>query len=243
MGLTLLGQQMPLRDLHLFLVRVAGNFDDLHAVEQRARNGVERVGRHDEHHTAQVDGNFKIVVAEGTILLAVEHFQKCRRGIAAPVAAHLVDLVEHEQRVHRAAAGNGFDNAAGHRADVGLAVAADIRLVAHAAERQPRDLAVHRLGDRQRDRRLADARRADETQNLPLRLGVELAHGDELQNALLDLLQAVVVAVENLARGFHAGALFRLHAPRHLHAGVEIIAQHARLGAAERLLGELVHVL
>ena len=162
-GLTLLGQQVPLRDLHLFLVRVAGDFNNLHAVEQRARNGVERVGRHDEHHAAQIDGNFKIVVAEGVVLLAVEHFEKCARGVAAPVASHLVDLVEHEQRIHRTAAGDSLDDAAGHRADVGLAVAADIRLVTHAAERQPRDLAVHRLGDRQRDRRLADARRADET--------------------------------------------------------------------------------
>ena len=74
MGLTLLGQQVPLRDLHLLLVRVAGDFNDLHAVEQRARNGVERVGRHDEHHAAQIDGNFKIVIAEGVVLLAVEHF-------------------------------------------------------------------------------------------------------------------------------------------------------------------------
>ena len=74
MGLTLLGQQVPLRDLHLLLVRVAGNLNNFHAVEQRARNGVERVGRHDEHHAAQIDGNFKIVVAEGVVLFAVEHF-------------------------------------------------------------------------------------------------------------------------------------------------------------------------
>ena len=51
-----------------------------------------------------------------------------------------------------------------------------------------------------------------------------------------------MVAVKNLARGVYAGPLLRLLAPGHFHAGVEIVAQHTRLGAAERLLGELVHI-
>ena len=51
-----------------------------------------------------------------------------------------------------------------------------------------------------------------------------------------------MVAVKNLARGVYAGALLRLLAPGHFHAGVEIVAQHTRLGAAERLLGELIHI-
>ena len=51
-----------------------------------------------------------------------------------------------------------------------------------------------------------------------------------------------MVAVEDLARGVHARALLRLLAPRHFKAGVEIVAQHARLGAAEGLLREPVNV-
>ena len=86
MCLTLLGQEITLRDLHLFLVRVAGDLDDLHTVEQRARNGIERVGGHDEHDAAQIDRNFKIVIAEGIVLLAVEHLEQRARGVAASVA-------------------------------------------------------------------------------------------------------------------------------------------------------------
>ena len=62
-----------------------------------------------------------------------------------------------------------------------------------------RDLAVHRLGDRQRDRRLADARRADEADDLALDLGVQLAHGQQFQDALFDFLQTVMFAVQHPA--------------------------------------------
>ena len=57
------------------------------------------------------------------------------------------------------------DDAAGHGADVGAAVAADVGLVAHAAERDADELAAHRLGDDLAERRLADARRADEAED------------------------------------------------------------------------------
>ena len=55
-----------------------------------------------------------------------------------------------------------LDDLAGERADVGAAVAADLGLVAHAAEREAHELAVHRARDRLGERGLADARRAGE---------------------------------------------------------------------------------
>ena len=51
-----------------------------------------------------------------------------------------------------------------------------------------------------------------------------------------------MVVVKDPARSVHARALLCLLAPGHFHAGIEIVAQHTRLGAAERLLGELVHI-
>jgi hypothetical protein len=52
------------------------------------------------------------------------------------------------------------DQAARQRADVGAPVAADLGLVAHAAERHADELAPGCSGDRFADRRLAGARRA-----------------------------------------------------------------------------------
>ena len=52
--------------------------------------------------------------------------------------------------------------------------------------------------DRPRERRLADARRADEAQDRPLDVGVQLAHREVFEDAVLRLLEARVIGVEHL---------------------------------------------
>ena len=124
--------------------------------------GVQHVGRADEHDVRQVVLDVEVVVEERVVLFRVEHLEQRRRRVAAEVHRHLVDFVEQEHRVHRAGLLHHLDDLAGERADVGAAVAADFGLVAHAAERQPHELAVHGAGDRLGERGLADARRAGE---------------------------------------------------------------------------------
>ena len=145
-------------------------------------------------------GTREVVVAEREVLLGVEHLEQRRRRIAAVVGADLVDLVEHEHRVRGAGLVDALDDAAGQRADVGPAVAADLGLVAHAAERDADELAVEGAGDRAPERGLADARRPDEAEDRALeRLLERLAHREVLEDPLLDLLEVVVVLVEDLA--------------------------------------------
>ena len=47
----------------------------------------------------EVEGQVEVVVAEGVVLLRVEHLEHGAGGVAPPVGAHLVDLVDHEHRV------------------------------------------------------------------------------------------------------------------------------------------------
>ena len=189
--------QMLARDLDLLILGVAGDADDLHAVHQRRRN-VERVRRGDEHHVGQIVVDLEIVVVEGVVLLGVEHLEQSRRRIAAEIGAHLVDLVEQEQRVRGLGLAHRLDDLAGHRADIGAPVAADLGLVAHAAERHAHEFAAGRLRDRLAERGLADAGRPDQAQDRPGQLVGALLHGEILDDALLDLLQAIVIGVENL---------------------------------------------
>ena len=91
-----------------------------------------------------------------------------------------------------------LDDLAGQRADVRAAVAADLGLVAHAAERQAHELAAGRARDRLAERGLADAGRPDEAEDRALELLDERLHGEVLEDALLDLLEAVVILVEDL---------------------------------------------
>ena len=64
----------------------------------------------------------------------------------------------------------------------------------------------------------------------------------ELQNALLDLLQAVVVGVQHLAGRLHVDPLLGVLAPGQLQHGIQVIAQNGGLGGAEGLLLQPVHL-
>ena len=202
-------QQVGTRDRHLVVLGVAVERDDLHAVVERRRDRVGHVGGGQEQHVGQVEVDLEVVVAEGVVLRRVEHLEQRRRRVAAEVRADLVDLVEQHDRVHRAGLGDRPDDAAGQRADVGAPVAADLGLVAHAAEGDADELAAERAGDGLAQRRLADAGRADEREHgaraaaaddLQAALGATAAHGEVLDDAVLHVVEAVVVGVEDLAR-------------------------------------------
>ncbi len=197
---TALSTRKRLRDLDLLELGVAGQLQHFHAVAQRLRNRVQHVGGADEHHVRQVVLDVEVVILEGGVLFRVEHLEQRRRRVAAEVHRHLLDFVEQEDRVDRAGLLHHLDDLAGEGADVGAAVAADLGLVAHAAERQADELAVHRPGDRLGQRGLAHARRAGQRQDGGLRLLDQGPHRQELEHALLDLLEAVVVLVEHLSR-------------------------------------------
>src|SRR6266481_3374614 len=62
----LLRDQMAARDLHLLVLGVAGNADDLHAVEQGLWDP-QCVRRGDEHHVREVVIHLEVVIVEGPV--------------------------------------------------------------------------------------------------------------------------------------------------------------------------------
>ena len=195
-------------DRDLLVLGVAVEPDDLHAVEQRPGDGVGHVRRGEEEHVRQVELYLEVVVAEGVVLRRVEHLEQGRGRVAPVVAAELVDLVEQHDRVHRPGFTDRPHDASRQRADIGATVAADLGLVTHATERHPDELASQRPGDGLAERRLADARRADQREHGP---GPATAHdseaaslaaaadGEVLEHAVLHVLEAVVVGVQDFA--------------------------------------------
>ena len=75
--LHLLRDQVALGDLHLFVLGVAFEPDDLHPIHQRLRH-VERVRRGDEHHVRQIVIEFEIMVLEAAVLLGIEDLEQRR---------------------------------------------------------------------------------------------------------------------------------------------------------------------
>ncbi len=238
--LQLPGPQIAPGDLDLLVGRVAVEAHDLHAVEERAGDAIGHVRRRDEEHLREVELDVQVVVAERVVLGGVEHLEERGRGVAAPVGADLVDLVQEDHGVHRLRVAERADQAAGHGADVGAAVAADLGLVAHAAQRHAHELAAGRLGNRLADRGLACAGRSDQGQDragaaalvLDPAFLAELADGDVLRDALLHVLEAGVVGVEHLAGANRVQDLVGGLGPRHRDHPVEVGADHRGLARA-----------
>ena len=229
-------------DVQLFLVGIAAQLDDLHAIQQRPGNGGRGVGRGDEHHTAEIHRHLHKVVAERTVLLAVQHLQQRGGGVAPHVAGQLVDLVQHQQRIHGARSAQRLDDTSRHGADVRFPVSPDVGLVTHAAQTEPRALAVHSPRHGHGHGGLAHAGRPHQAQDLPLGVRIQLPHGDELQHPFLHLVQPVVLLVQYFPRLRHVRPLTGGLVPRQLQAHVQIVPYHRRLGAAEGLLGQPLHL-
>ena len=242
MVLDLPPDQVLYGDLQLLVLGIAGQLQHLHAIAQRGSNRVEDVGGGDEQHLGEVERHIEIVIAEGIVLLRVEDLQQRRRGVAAEVRAQLVDLVENEDGVLRFGAAQPLDDLAGQGADVGAAVAADLRLVAHAPERDADELAIEGARNRPRQRGLADARRTDAAENRPLHAGVQLAHREVLENAIFRLLESAVVVVEHLPAAGEIDDLFGPHVPGQDHEPIEIRPRHRVLGRRHRHAGQPVEL-
>jgi hypothetical protein len=164
--------QVPLGDGQLLRLQVPGDAHHLHAVAQRLGHLAQRVGGGDEQHPRQVVVELEEVVAERVLLLGVEHLEQRRRRVAAPVAPHLVDLVEQQHRVGHARLAHRLQHAPRLRPHVRAPVPAHLGLVAHPAERDARERPPQRPRHRPRQRRLAHPRRPDEAQHRRPRLGV-----------------------------------------------------------------------
>ena len=222
--------QVVLGDRDLLFGDVARQADDFHAVEQRRRNG-KIVRGADEQGFRQIKAHVEVMIEKIGVLLGIEHFQQRRSRIALETGADLVDFVEHDDRVGRLHFFQGLHELARHRADVGAAVALDFGLVAHAADRKAVELAPERLGNGFADRGLADAGRPDQQQDRTRHFAAHGAHREKFDDAILHVVQAVVVAVENLTRVFEVDLVLRVHAPRQHRQPVQVIARDACIPA------------
>jgi hypothetical protein len=178
------------------------------------RNRIQQVcGRH-EHDLRQIERNVEIVVGERVVLLGVEHLEERGSRVAAEVRTQLVDFVEHEQRIVRACLPQALEDATRQRADVRPSMSSDLGLIANSAEREAHELATHGARDRAPQRGLACSGRADEAEDRSLGVLLELSHGEKLENALLDLLEIVVVVIKHAARVRDVEVIFGRGGPR-----------------------------
>ena len=121
-------------------------------------------------------------------------------------------------------------------------MAADLGFVANAAQAHADELAARRLGDRLAERRLADTGRADEAKDRRLQPVDALLHRQVLDDAFLDLLEAVMIGVQDLHRRGEVLADLALLLPRQREQRVDEIADDGGLGRHRRHHLELLEL-
>src|ERR1043165_1435747 len=141
-------------DRQLLFLGVTRDFDHLHAIAKRRRNRIENVRRGNEQHLREIERHVKVVIAEHVVLLRIEHLQQRGGRIATEIVSELVDLVEDKDRILELRSTKTLDDLPRQRADVRSTMAANLRLVAHAAEGDANELAAKRLRNRPRERGL-----------------------------------------------------------------------------------------
>src|SRR5207244_10372466 len=107
--------EVPLGDLELLTLGVAGEVDGLEPIEERSGYALQEVRGRDEQYLGEVERHSKVMIRERVILRRVEHFQQGRRRISLEGDPQLVDFVEQEDRVLGARLLHPLDDAAGHR--------------------------------------------------------------------------------------------------------------------------------
>src|SRR5262249_15053177 len=113
-------------------------------------------------------------------------------------------------------------------ADVRTPVAADLGLVTHAAQGHPYELAIRRARNALPKRGLTNTGWAHEAKNRTAQLIYPLLDSEILDNALLDLLQPVVVFVQHLLGAGDVLDDLGPLLPRHLDQPVDVVADHRR---------------
>mmetsp|Transcript_11480 Transcript_11480/g.34080 ORF Transcript_11480/g.34080 Transcript_11480/m.34080 type:complete len:824 (+) Transcript_11480:877-3348(+) len=225
------GVEVFLHDGHLLVRHVAREAHHLHAVEQGPRNGVQHVGRAQEEDARQVHGCVEVVVYKGAVLRGVEDLEERGGRVPREAAPELVNLVDHDHRVGCGGGLEALDELARHGAHVGAAVALNLRHIVQAAHGEAVKLAVEGLGDGLADGGLAHARRPHKAQDLALRGPAQRPDSDELLDALLDVLHAVMLLVEHLLGAREVKVLLLVDAPGQNSEPVEVVTRGVELSA------------
>src|ERR1700716_468478 len=113
----------------------------------------------------------------------------------------------------------------------------------YAAERDAHEVAAGRIRDRLAERGLADARRTDQAQDRPGQLVGALLDGEIFDDALLDLLDTVMVVVEDLLGVDEIVIDLRLLIPRDRQQPIEVVAYDGAFRGHRRYLPELLELV
>ena len=232
------------QNVQLLDMRVARDLNDLHPVQDRRVQRAQIVRSAEEKHLRQVDSHVHVVICERMVLLRVQDLKQSGAGVtmSGPLS-NLVDLIDEDDRVLDLGILQRLDDLARDSAYVGSSMALERAGISRTAKRDPDVLAAQGLSDMFANGRLSNTWRSNEAQNLALHRVMQLANGNEFQDALLDIIEAVVALVEDFSGPVQVEVLLRPHAIGHLREVLEIRPRDLHLAMHLVHLQEALHLL
>src|SRR6516162_3926889 len=112
--LQLSGDQISLRNLEFLALGVTRDRDYFYPVAQWLRDPIQVICRADKNDLRKIEWHIEITIDESMILCRIEHFEQCACGVATKIRTNFVDLVEHEDRIARAATAQFLNDASRH---------------------------------------------------------------------------------------------------------------------------------
>ena len=210
---------------------------------KRPRNPSERVRGRDEHHLREVVVEIEVVVVEGVVLLGSSTSSSADDG--SPRKS--VDILSTSSSRN-----TGLPVPALFSDWMTLPGSAPMYVrrwprISASSRTPPSDRRTNLRASRARDglaeRGLADARRPDEAQDRPLELSDQRLHREVLEDALLDLVEAVVVLVEDPLGFLDVELVFGVLVPGQREDPVDVVAHDRRLGGHRRHHLELLELV
>src|SRR5882724_3698677 len=128
--------------LTLLFFCVTGETNNFHAVTKSGLNSVQYVSRRHEDDVRKIKRDTQVVVAETVVLFGVQHFEQSGRRVAAKVRAHLVNFVQHYQRIICSRLLDSLNYSPRHCAYICSSMTSNLRLVVNATQRQSHKLSI-----------------------------------------------------------------------------------------------------
>ena len=115
--------------ISFLLQYVARYLNQLHTVEQGLDTLLRSLARGNEHHLGQVVVDVEEIVVESIVLFRVEHLSRGRFRVALEVILTLSISSRNEHGIRSSRLLQVLNDAAGHGADVGASVSANLSFV------------------------------------------------------------------------------------------------------------------
>ncbi len=170
------------------------------------------------------------MIEEVDVLLGVQGFQQRRGRVALVALPHLVDFVEHDDRVHHFDILQGLHQLAWLGPDVGAAMPLDFGFVAHAAHAEAIEWAAQRFGDGLANAGLAHPWRAHQQHDRATDLAFPCPNGQKLEDTFLDIVQPRMMLVEQLAGVLEVELVVPVDTPGQGCRPLQVVSGHGVFG-------------